>query len=361
MIVAGCSTPDATRSQGRVDWVQLSGFWQPHLLYLLDSPHPRLYVEVDAVEGCAPDDASLNKLRDFLAAHCRKPEGIEIARSDIIPIKDARGVPSKALARKFLNGPPENTGHSSPAFLYVLFYDGALCDQTTVSPLGQPREHRPARWKEKNANPHVDLMPYPAIIFMNTRYVPSVTKNEALLHEAGHALGLVRRTAHASDYHCLDRNCLMNAAISMSVVRRLLGLKPVKQNQFCQWCEAELADNWGKPPAANVRFVGPVMVRSEDGYQVLSLPDHVGLSVGNQVEEACRNFVSLVRSDPQHLENTDKWKWISLVKDEMHNEPAKLRDIVNRAKTDPYERVRIVASKLEQALNSDEDVRPFER
>src|SRR5439155_10858965 len=156
-------------------------------------------------------------------------------------------------------------------------------------------------------------------------------------------------------------NCLMNAAISMSVVRRLLGLKPVKQNQFCQWCEAELADNWGKPPAANVRFVGPVMVRSEDGYQVLSLPDHVGLSVGNQVEEACRNFVSLVRSDPQHLENTDKWKWISLVKDEMHNEPAKLRDIVNRAKTDPYERVRIVASKLEQALNSDEDVRPFER
>ena len=121
MIVAGCSTPDATRSQGRVDWVQLSGFWQPHLLYLLDSPYPRLYVEVDAVEGCAPEDATLNKLRDFLATHCRKPEGIEIARSDVIPIKDARGVPSKALAHKFLNGPPENTGDSSPAFLYVLF------------------------------------------------------------------------------------------------------------------------------------------------------------------------------------------------------------------------------------------------
>jgi len=116
MIFAGCSTPDAARSQGRVDWVQLSGFWQPHLLYLLDSPYPRLYVEVDAVEGCAPEDATLNKLRDFLATHCRKPEGIEIARSDVIPIKDARGVPSKALARKFMNGPPEKTGHSSPAF-----------------------------------------------------------------------------------------------------------------------------------------------------------------------------------------------------------------------------------------------------
>src|SRR2546427_4725842 len=82
------------------------------------------------------------------------------------------------------------------------------------------------------------------LIFMNTRYVPSVAKNELLLHEAGHALGLVRRTAHASDYHCLDRNCLMNAAISMSVVRRLLGLKPVKQDQLCQLCEAELAENW---------------------------------------------------------------------------------------------------------------------
>ena len=76
----------------------------------------------------------------------------------------------------------------------------------------------------------------------------------------------------------------MNAAISMSVVRRLLGLKPVKQDQLCEWCEAELAENWGKPPAANLRFVGPVLVRSEDGYNVLSLPDHVGLSVGNQVD-----------------------------------------------------------------------------
>src|SRR6185369_2570676 len=99
LIVAGCSTPGA--SQSRVDSVQLTSFWQPHLLYLLDSPHPRIYVEVDAVEGCAPDDATLNKLRDFLAAHCRKPEGIEIARSDVILLKDARGVPSKALARKF--------------------------------------------------------------------------------------------------------------------------------------------------------------------------------------------------------------------------------------------------------------------
>jgi len=361
LIVAGCSTPSAIRSEGRVDWVQLTGFWQPHLLYLLDSPHPRLYVEVDAVEGCAPEDATLNKLRDFLATHCRKPEGIEIARSDVIPIKDARGVPSNALARKFLNGPPENTSHSSPAFLYVLFYDGALCDQTTVAPRGQPGEHRPARWKEKNTKPHVDLLPYPAMIFMNTRYVPSVTKNEALLHEAGHALGLVRRTVHASDYHCLDRNCLMNAAISMSVVRRRLGLKPVKQDQLCQWCEAELAENWGKPPAANLRLIGPVMVRSEDGYNVVSLPDYVGLSVGVQVEEACRNFASLVRNDQQHPEDNNKWKGIWLVKDEMHNEPAKLRDIVNRSKTDPYERVRIVASKLEQALNSEDDTRPFER
>jgi len=323
----------------------------------LDSPHPRIYVEVDAVEGCAPDDATLNKLRDFLAAHCRKPEGIEIARSDVILLKDARGVPSKALARKFLNGPPENTGHASPAFLYVLFYDGALCDQTADGPRNQPREHRRAGWREKNANPHMDLLPYPAIIFMNTRYVPSVIKNEALLHEAGHALGLVRRATYASDYHCHERHCLMNAAISMSVVRRLLGLKPVKQDQLCQRCEAELAGYRGPLPAANVRFVGPVMVRSEDGYLVLSLPDRVGLSAGNQVEEACRNFVSFIRNGRQRLEDNNQWKGIWLVKDELHNEPAKLRDIVNRAKTDPYERVRIVASEMERSLNTNDDAR----
>jgi len=44
-------------------------------------------VEVDAVEGCVPKQAALEKLRDFLSKYCNKPDGIEILRSDVIPIE----------------------------------------------------------------------------------------------------------------------------------------------------------------------------------------------------------------------------------------------------------------------------------
>src|ERR1044071_768804 len=110
LILTGCSIPTARRSQADSDIVKIPESWTPHLLYLLPSPHPRLYVEVDAVEGCMPDQAALQKLRDFLSKYCNKPDGIEIVGSDVIPIETARGISEKELARKFLNGPPKTTG-----------------------------------------------------------------------------------------------------------------------------------------------------------------------------------------------------------------------------------------------------------
>src|SRR5215475_13106714 len=101
--LASCSAPKAPRSHSGPDAVKLTSFWQPQLLYILPSPHSRLYVEVDAVEGCQPSDATLNKLRDFLTTYCNKPDGIEIVRGDLIPAETARGVPLRALARKFMN------------------------------------------------------------------------------------------------------------------------------------------------------------------------------------------------------------------------------------------------------------------
>src|SRR5262245_55727434 len=96
-----------------------------HLLYLQPSPHPRMYVEVDAVAGCEPKEEALQKLREMLSKYCDKPDGIEIVRSDVIPRATARGVSPHGLARKYLNG-PANTNTSSAAFLYVLYYDDTL-------------------------------------------------------------------------------------------------------------------------------------------------------------------------------------------------------------------------------------------
>ncbi len=109
LLLASCSTRTARLSQVEPDIAQIPESWKPHLLYLLPSPHSRLCVELDAVEGCVPKQAALQKLRDFLSAYCNKPDGIEIVRSDVIPIKAARGISPRALARKYINGPDKIT------------------------------------------------------------------------------------------------------------------------------------------------------------------------------------------------------------------------------------------------------------
>src|SRR6516225_4029324 len=64
LVLSGCSTPHI--SDDRFEAVQRMNSHQPFPLYLCASPHPRLYVEADAVEGCVPTDADLAALRKFL-------------------------------------------------------------------------------------------------------------------------------------------------------------------------------------------------------------------------------------------------------------------------------------------------------
>src|SRR5436190_8412847 len=168
--LASCSTAKAPRSQSSADAVKRTSFWQPQLLYILSSPHSRLYVEVDAVEGCQPSDVTLNKLREFLTAYCNKPAGIDIVRGDVIPAATARGIPLRALARKFMNGPPESTSSSFPAYLYVLYCDPALCDKSPITDIDQPSVTTTAHRQKAEIKPHVDPLPYPPVMYINPRY-----------------------------------------------------------------------------------------------------------------------------------------------------------------------------------------------
>src|SRR5438034_9875465 len=256
LLLASCSTPTVRHSEADSDVVRIPESWKPHLLYLLPSPHSRLYVEVDAVEGSVPKQAALQKLRSFLSKYCNKPDGIEIVRGDVIPIETARGFSEKALARKYVNGPAKTTG-SPPAFMYVLFYNDALCKESVEA------EHSRASAAQRSrraAKPYAEALPYPAIYF-NTRYVPwfpwrfSGMDKKGLLHEAGHLLGLVRRPTGVS-FHCTNRTCLLNSDVYLH--RSLLG----QQKMLCPQCAAELAESSTDPPPSNLRFVGAVLVRS---------------------------------------------------------------------------------------------------
>jgi len=350
LFLTGCSTPKPPRAGGHVD----ISFWQPYLMYILATPHSRLYVEVDAVEGCAPSEVTLNKLRDLLTAHCDKPEGIQIVRSDVIPIKAARGISRTSLSRKFLDGPAENVGTSPPAFMYVLFYDGKLCDQPAVGEVNQVGASAASHPPERNKNPHVDLLPYPAAIFMNTRVGAKSIRDEMLLHEAGHLLGLAGRPIGATSYHCLDETCLMYTSLTIHIGRLLTFRDPITQKKYCEQCVAQLTESSRRAAPSNPRFVGPVLARSEAGYHVLSLPSRVKLIVGDLTEQDCQDFAAAVRAEtPLADVDSNALRLDAFVKVEMRSEPAKVRDIINRAKADPFDHVRSVASRLDQMLPSE--------
>jgi hypothetical protein len=351
LVLAGCATPKAASSPENAGAPELTNAFGSPQLYILASPHPRFYVEVDAVAGYAPSEAALQDLRDFLARYCSKPGGIEVVRSDVIPLETARGLPAKALARKYLNGPPENPAAPPPAFLYILFYDAAVCGKPVAAETGHPAL-RMARgqgaWTEK---PRMDRLPYPAI-FMNTRACgPPSIRSRILQHEAGHALGLAGRPTYAAGYHCLDNKCLMFKTLigRVRLHRLLLGRNPLefKQGQICQRCADQLAGNAKQAPPANLRFAGPVLVRSEAGYHVLSLPNRVKVVLGNLTDQDCRTFAASVRSEIPAWDGDDSYcRMEGQVKDQVLDDPAKMRELIDRAQADPLELVRKLAPKF---------------
>jgi hypothetical protein len=307
------------------------------LLYLLASPHPRIYVEVDAVEGCVPKEVALQKLRNFLSAYCDKPDGIEVVRSDVIPIKAARGISPRALARKYINGPDKITA-SPPAFMYVLFYNYGLCGGSAVAKATHPGASKAPARRPKVArivvprNPYAEVLPYPTIYF-NPRYFLGTAKNQTLLHETGHLLGMVSRPTYAREGHCLDPACLMNARLRP--YRWLLGKS---QKQLCRQCVAELAQSSMQPSPSNLRFVGPVLVRSEVDYHVLSLPDRLLLLVGDFSDERCANFADRVHAEAPGADGRSRV--ICLARSEVLDDRARVNEIIDRFKNDAFEVVR---------------------
>jgi hypothetical protein len=345
--LTSCSTAKAPRSQSNPDIVKLTAFWHPELLYILPSPYSRLYVEVGAVEGCIPSDATLDKLRDFLATYCHKPNGIEIVRGDVIPAVAARGVPLRALARKYFNGPPENATASPPAYLYVLYCDPSLCDKPPVPRADQQTISTPARRQKAEIKPHVDFLPYPPVMYINPHYGPKNVQNELLIHEAGHELGLAARATNAFAYHCLDTTCLMNWTLRLHhlSIRFLLGMDPVRQRQLCPMCIAQLRDSAKQSPPSNLRFVGPVLVRSEMNYHVLSLPDRIKVIAGKLTDQDCRDFASAIRAEKISPQNDDtRVDWF--IKDEVLDKPTHISNLFTQAKADPLEPIRMTAPKI---------------
>ena len=234
-MLSGCRTGDVSSRKA----ADASAYWQPHRLLISDQRYSKLHVEIDAVEGTAPNETEIAALKAFLIKHTRKPGGIHVEVDDVIDRSSAEGQLSRVLALKHMDGPPDEDS----AFLYYLFYD------SKISP-------------EPKSQPVCLLTPYPGAILIDHQYTKTRVKRLAdfrrriLLHETAHALGLCRNSDHSDGLHCTTKGCLMNPRIFVSVSRLIFGGDPIRQKGFCSHCQQDFQTNLTAEPPKNTGIPG---------------------------------------------------------------------------------------------------------
>ena len=93
-----------------------------------------------------------------------------------------------------------------------------------------------------------------------------------------------------------------------------------------------------------MRFVGPVLVRTEPSYQVLSLPGACSLYIGDSPDTEISSFLAAWRD-----RDLDETWWMS---GKCETEQGRALQAVNAAEQDPVAAVRAAAAKLEGALRA---------
>lgn len=344
--LTGCVTPNERGDETR---------WQPQRLYLNRSPYPSLYVEVAAVAGTEPSDAVLEQLRQFLTRYCDKPGGIRIVRDTLILGSEARGFSHDALAQRYLQGPPADATNPPPAFIYILYYDSALCQLPGAGPHGPIHKHLSLQYDfgwTKLYHPHTHWMPFPATIHVDRRYLKALPRSlEGLIlsHEAGHVLGLVQNEKHERNNHCTDRKCLMAPKLIVDLPRALFSKQKTRQTNLCAKCQADLTRDRMTATATNLCFLGPVLVRSEQGYFVAVLPGELLLFSGSLASFDSAACLKELRENARGSETGGdvefQTRWTIQLQDPQEDWVRQMAALEN-AKTDRLEEVRRACTNL---------------
>ncbi|NQT00505.1 MAG: hypothetical protein HQ580_00630 [Planctomycetes bacterium] len=334
ILCTGCTS--LTNVKQDIDSKSLN-FWKPHLLYLQSAVCESLYVEIDAVEGSEPNEETIETLRQRLLQYCDKPGKVQIVCNASIPLRHARATRPEILALRYMDGPDHSKDSGHTAYLYVLFYDSSQLS-------GQ-------RYRQA-VNPHAKLIPYPAAIYMDTRYIKThhLTKYEGqlLLHEVGHILGLTWSQERKGDWycHCRDKSCLMYESYKVNT----LPFQKHQEKDFCELCKGDLVAARADEADPRLKFMGPVMVRSEKDYHVLSLPAFVKLHFGplNSIDwedilEEARNEVPRLAAQPDTVAVL-----MGSVVGASSDELASLHYAIENAKNDPCPTVRLGINAIKQ-------------
>jgi len=345
LLCTGCSSSTALKHAPAPDL----SFWKPNLLYLNSSKYDRLYIEIDAVEGCQPRAESIEALRAFLEKYTNKPGGIEIVRDSQIKTADARAGKPELLALNHMAGPPTDRTNDKTAYLYILFYDSSRLTGNNY---------------DGTINPYVRILPYPSAIYIDMKYVRKEYmgalkehEQELLLHEVGHVLGLTWSTSKNGDDHCRKKSCLMNERYEVDMFKVLTGQK-IKKKHFCKSCLKQLKNagndekNDNNNSDSNLKFIGPLMVRSEKNYHVIALPSFVKLHFGSIDSIVWQDVLEEARIEaPIRAGKPDT---VAVVMDTDHvdgmEDMTSVHKMIATVENDPYKTVRLGVNMIKKGL-----------
>lgn len=191
-----------------------------------------LVVEIDYVTGCKPDDYAIGGLRKILSKYCYKPDGIEIVVDDeITSIGKAEAVSDSDCYDIFYEYAdieiPEGAFH-----LYIL-YIPYLADR--------PSGKGSRGWCSFN-EPLIVIARKKIHEYAVMHITAPKIERLVLVHEIGHAFGLVVNDEHEYRGHCTNPSCVMYYDLDWRVILAnsipaIFGILP---DDFCEECQRDI-------------------------------------------------------------------------------------------------------------------------
>lgn len=210
--------------------------WRDALL-IDATPASRLVIEVDRVGASAPRARALAFFLDDLHRELDKPAGIEVILD--APIHESAWTedPSaiRALAVRQRDHKPQRGAGKREAGLHLLYAPAF-------------RQYRGYTWTRDSMSREAGRHDGALILVLTDRLKPilwltrTMQERSVLIHELGHALGLVGDPSHGVAAHCTNASCVMYDGVDARSAARWLGPVLFAGRLPLRWCAMCAAD-----------------------------------------------------------------------------------------------------------------------